>query len=99
MIDLTPILQAVIALLAAFITYKLVPWLKSKTTAQQQANLLTTVRVLVFAAEQVYGAGNGAQKLAYVEEQLKGKGYALDVAAIEAAVREMNLEWEPPDAA
>ena len=30
-IDLTPIFQAIIALLAALVTYKLVPWIKART--------------------------------------------------------------------
>ena len=35
-INLTPILQALIALLASLITYKLIPWIKARTTAEQQ---------------------------------------------------------------
>lgn len=46
-------------LLASWITLRLIPWLKSKTTRQQQEYLLATTRVLVYAAEQLYGAGNG----------------------------------------
>lgn len=87
-IDLTPIFQAVIALLAALVTYKLIPWIKSKTTAQQQNNLRAMVRVFVFAAEQLYGAGEGKEKLLYVKEQLKKAGFDVDVNEIEAAVAE-----------
>lgn len=89
-IDLTPIFQAIIALLAALVTYKLIPWIKSKTTAEQQAILNATIKTLVYAAEQIYGAGGGEEKLKYVQEQLKARGYDVDVAAIEAAVREMG---------
>ena len=39
MIDLTPIFQAVLALLAALITYKLIPWIKARTTNEQQARI------------------------------------------------------------
>ena len=91
-IDLTPILQAVIALLAALVTYKLVPWIKSKTDAQQQANLMALAKVAVYAAEQVYGAGHGADKLAYARDWLAQRGYAVDLAAIEASVKEMTLD-------
>ena len=52
-IDLTPIFQAIIALLAALVTYKLVPWIKARTTESQQALLSATVRTLVYAAEQL----------------------------------------------
>ena len=87
-IDLTPIFQAIITLLAALVTYKLIPWIKSKTTAQQQNNLRAMVRVMVFAAEQLYGAGEGKQKLEYVREQLRKAGFDADVNEIEAAVAE-----------
>lgn len=85
-IDLTPILQAVIALLAAIITAKLIPWIKSKTTAQQQSALMTTVHILVYAAEQIYGAGKGEEKLDYVCNQLRERGYEVNRAEIEATV-------------
>lgn len=71
---------------------RVIPWLKAKTTAQQQEYLLSTVRVLVYAAEQIYGAGRGGEKLQYVEDELRNRGFKLDTAAIEAAVRDMNLE-------
>ena len=50
----------------------------------------------MFAAEQIYGAGKGSTKYQYVEEELKSRGLKIDAAAIEAAVREMNLldSWE-----
>lgn len=91
-IDLTPIFQAIIALLAALVTYKLVPWIKSKTTAEQQALLSATVRTLVYAAEQLYGAGKGAEKLDFVVGELEKRGFTADRAEIEAAVAEqLNL--------
>ena len=91
-IDLTPIFQALIALLASIITIKVIPWIKARTTAQQQAVLQSTIKILVFAAEQMYGAGNGKQKLLYVKSKLKDKGYNIDVDQIEAAVRELMIE-------
>ena len=73
MIDLTPILEAILALLAALVTYKLIPWIKSKTTAEQQSLLAATVKTLVYAAEQLYGAGKGAEKLDYVIKELEAR--------------------------
>ena len=93
-IDLTPIFQAIIALLAALVTYKLIPWIKSKTSEAQQANLAATVKILVFAAEQLYGSGNGHEKLEYVKQELQKRGYTVDVSAIEAAVAEY-LNYAP----
>ena len=90
MIDLTGIVQAILALLAAMVTYKLIPWIKSKTTAEQQALLTATVKTLVYAAEQLYGAGKGAEKLAWVEQELINRGFTIDTAAIEAMVKEMS---------
>lgn len=90
-IDLTPIIQAIIALLAAIVTYKLIPWIKTKTTNEQQKMIAATVKTLVFAAEQMYGLGKGAEKLAYVESELDKRGYSVDRAQIEAAIKE-NFE-------
>lgn len=88
MIDLTPIFNAIIVLLAAIVTHKIVPWVVAKTTNEQQAMLRATIRTLVFAAEQVYGAGSGSAKLQYVVEQLEAQGYTVDMNEIEAAVKE-----------
>ena len=90
-IDLTPILQAIIALIAALITSKLIPWIKAKTTNEQQAMLHAAARTLVFAAEQIYGAGKGKEKLDYVIRELEKQGFTADRYVVEAAVRE-NFE-------
>lgn len=92
-IDLTPVAQAVITLLAALITYRLIPWIKARTTQQQQANLSALASTLVFAAEQLYGANRGQEKLAYVTEILRDHGYDVDsqevLATVEAAVKQL----------
>lgn len=88
MIDLTPIFEALIALLAAIVTYKVVPWVKARTTNEQQAMLKATIKTLVFAAEQLYGAGEGEAKLDYVIAQLNEKGFTAERAEIEATVKE-----------
>lgn len=102
MIDLTPILQAVLALLAALVTYKLIPWIKAKTTQEQQNLLLSITSVLVFAAEQLYGSGRGEEKLDYVVRELEARGFTADRAAIEAVVRDYadkltSKKLEPPE--
>ena len=93
MIDLTPLFQALIALLGAIITYKLIPWIKARTTNEQQNMLRATIRTLVYAAEQVYGAGEGGKKLDYVVARLAARGYSVDRAEIEAAVGEYINGW------
>ena len=96
MIDLTPIFQAVIALLAALITYKLIPWIISKTDEQQQANLQAAAKVAVFAAEQIFGAAKGEEKLDYALRALERAGYKIDKTmareAIEKAVMELSKD-------
>lgn len=86
-IDLTQLLQAVIALAAAIITGMLIPWIKAHTTNQQQILLQATVEILVSAAEQMYGASKGPEKLEYVKAELEKRGFTVDVATIESAVR------------
>ena len=58
--------------------------------------MLSTIRILVYAAEQIYGAGKGNSKYQYVQNELEERGLRVDAAAIEATVREMNLlkNWE-----
>jgi len=90
-IDLTPLFQAVIGFLAALVTYKLIPWIQARTTAQQQELLKAAVSVAVYAAEQLYGAGAGKDKLMYARGQLAKKGYHVDIDEIEAAVHELAV--------
>lgn len=93
-IDLTPLLQAVLAFLASLITARVIPWIKSKTTAQQQETLRNATRILVYAAEQMHGSGTGQEKHDYVMQKLQEKGLKLDLDVLEATVREMNVsDW------
>ena len=96
--DLTPILQAVIMLLATLITYKLIPWIKENTTKKQQENMQLLVKIAVLAAEQIYGAGYGYRKMDYAIDWLAARGITVDRATIEAAIKEYihpTTEHEP----
>lgn len=88
MIDLTPIIVAVVALIAAIVTHKLIPWIHSNTTVNQQEMLDSLYKTLVFAAEQIYGAHNGSDKLDYVVNELEKRGFTADRAKIESTVWE-----------
>ena len=82
MFDITVIIEAVFALLAAIITAIVIPYIKSKTTASQQA-------------EQIYtGSGRGEEKKAYVLNWLQEHGITVDAekldALIEAAVYDLT---------
>ena len=88
-IDLTQIIVAFIGLLSAIITYRLVPWIKANTNEKQQAMIKAAVQTAVFAAEQIYGAGEGEKKFEYAIQWLKEQGYDVDKNDIEAAVYEL----------
>lgn len=96
-INLTPIIEAIIGLLAALITYRLIPWIKARTTVAQQEQLETAVRIAVFAAEQIYGAGRGSEKLDYAIEYLHDKGFDVDRQQIEAAVYNYMSHDDPKE--
>ena len=94
-IDITPVVNAVIALAATAVSVFLIPWIKSKTTDAQRKELLEWVKIGVAAAEQLYeGQGRGEEKKKYVLEFLASMGFTVDEeavnAAIEAAVNQLN---------
>ena len=97
MTDLTPIVNAVIALIAAIITTFLIPWIKSKIDAAKLAQIVEWVGIAVRAAEQIYNeSGMGEKKKQYVLDFLASKGFTLDPdsinAMIEAAGKDLNIE-------
>lgn len=98
MIDLTPVFQALIALIAALITCWLIPWIKAKTTKQQQENLYAAAKIAVYAAEQIFGPKSGKDKFKYARDFLISIGYNVNTdvleAAIESAVRTLPIKWD-----
>ena len=93
--DITPIVEAVIAVVCAVVTCVLIPYIKSRTSAQQQAKINAWVKIAVSAAEQIYtGSGRGEEKKAYVVKWLRDHGVTVDTekldAMIEAAVYELT---------
>lgn len=93
--DITTIIEAVFALVASVITAIVIPYIKSRTTAQQQAEINAWVKIAVAAAEQIYtGSGRGEEKKAYVLNWLAEHGITMDEdrinALIEAAVYDLN---------
>ncbi len=92
MIDLTSLLEALTALAAALLTAFVIPWLRDRTTAQQQESLRTWAEIAVSAAEQMYRSGGGQEKKAYVLAFLEGRGYRMDDEAVEMAVEAAVLD-------
>lgn len=87
-LDIATIVQAVLLVILIVTAFLIWPWIKSKTTAQQQENIKEAVLRLVLAAEQLFGAKNGEQKLAHVESELKKLGIKADRNDIESIVYE-----------
>ena len=99
MIDITPIILAVIALLLAVLTVFVIPYLKSKMSKDEWEKLYSIVVIAVKAAEQVFKlshpeGGAGALKKQYVLQYLEALGYVVDTEEvnlmIENAVYEIN---------
>lgn len=86
MINLTPLVEAVIAVLAMVISTYLIPWLKVRMSNEQLEKVYAIVDVGVYAAEKLYGAGHGDDKLAYVKEFLAARGVELDTAQLKVFV-------------
>ena len=94
-LDITSIVQAIFALVAAIVTAVVIPWIKSKTNAQQQEEIKQWVKIAVAAAEQIFvGQGRGEEKKQWVLEFLSKYNLKIDLdaidAMIEAAVYELN---------
>ena len=71
-IDITPIIEAVIALVGIVITSFLIPFIKSKMTTNQFSYLEGIVKTAVYAAEVLFnGDGRGEEKREYVENHVK----------------------------
>lgn len=94
LIDLTNLLEALIAVLAAIAMRYLIPWIKAKLTNEQEAGLAAIFDILVMAAEKIYGAKQGDAKLEYVQRQLVARGIKVDTvrlkAYVNAAIKKME---------
>lgn len=98
MTDLTPVFNAIITLATALVTVFFIPWIRSRTTAEQREELLAWVKIAVQAAEQIYSqAGMGETKKQYVTEFLALHGFELDELAIDAAIEAAVLELKEAD--
>lgn len=86
-IDLTPVIEAVIALCVALVTTFLIPYIKSKTTKEQQDKINGWVKIAVAAAEQIYTVpGSGKVKKDYVLHFLESKGFTIDEKSLDSMI-------------
>lgn len=86
MTDLTPVINAVIALIAALISAFIIPWVKRNTTAQDREDFLRWVEIAVAAAEQLFYSTQGPEKKKYVIAFLEEKGYVFSESELNAAI-------------
>lgn len=89
-IDLTPIIEALIAFISAVFTFFVLPkvtaYLKEKLTAEQREKLRQWVQIAVAAAEQIYGSKKGKEKKDYVVSFLLSKGFVFDIDEVTALI-------------
>lgn len=99
-IDLTQIAVALIGICGAVITGFVIPWIKSKTTAQQQNIINIAAKTAVYAAQQIFTDNDEKKNYAvsYMSDLLVNAGISIDVAtvstAIEAALKEIKTVVE-----
>ncbi len=86
MIDFTPLLEALVVLLASVVTMVIIPALRERYSNEQLEKARSWVQIAVYAAEKMYGAGNGEQKLAYAEQVLAEHKIKLDTSALKAMI-------------
>lgn len=96
--DITPIIEAVAALICAIISAILVPYIRSKTTKEQQNEILQWVKIAVAAAEQLFtGSGRGEEKKAYVLDWLTSHGLRVDEGKLDALIEAAVYALHHPD--
>jgi type II secretory pathway pseudopilin PulG len=95
--DLTEITLGVMTIIIGIITKFLLPWIQVNTSKAQQEKLQTASEILVYSAERMFGASEGAKKLTYVEDLLAQQGYKMDTETIRAAI-ESAVEKLPQNA-
>lgn len=94
-IDLTALVLALLGVLGAIVVKYLIPYIKARTTLEQQENIQTWTRIAVQAAEMIFKeVGKGSEKYDYVANFLRQKGFDLDMQEIkiliESAVNELQ---------
>lgn len=84
--NITPIINAVIALIAALVSAFVIPWIKKKAAACDLEQMQSWTRIAVAAAEQLYTALQGDVKKQYVMKYLAEKGYNVSDEDIENTI-------------
>lgn len=98
--NITQILLGIIILLGGAISLFVVPYIKTHVSAEQLTILSGIAQTVVYAAEKIFGAKMGEDKLAYAlslaKKLLASKNLTFDEdvirAAIESQVQQLTLE-------
>lgn len=98
--NITQILLGLIFILGGVVTLIVWPYIKAHVSSEQLSMLAGIAQTVVFAAEKIFGAKMGPDKLAYAlnlaQKLLQKKGLSFDEevirAAIEAQVEQLNLD-------
>ena len=95
MIDFTELAEAIISLAFTAITLFLIPWLRERYGNENLKKAQSWVEIAVLAAEKIYGAGRGDEKLAYAEWVLEQHQVKLDLdtlkAMVDAEIKKLEL--------
>ncbi len=78
-IDITEILNIIIALFSAILTGFIIPVIRGKLSQEKREKLLFWTKIAVSAAEQIFGSKKGLEKKEYVVSFLLSKGIVFDV--------------------
>ena len=98
--NITQIILGLIFILGGVVSLFVVPYLKTHMTAEQISILAGIAQTVVYAAEKIFGAKMGEDKLAYAmslaKKLLEKKNLSFDEdvvrAAIEAQVQQLGFD-------
>lgn len=91
--DYTLLFEGVLTILFALVTMYVIPWIKTKVSAEELTEIIKWVKIAVQAAEMIYKeSGMGKEKKAYVKTFLEDKGIKYDERQIDSMIESAVLE-------
>lgn len=91
--DYTMLFEGVLTILFALVTMYVIPWIKTKVSAEELTEIIKWVKIAVQAAEMIYKeSGMGEEKKAYVKTFLEDKGIKYDERQIDSMIESAVLE-------
>ncbi len=91
--DYTLLFEGVLTILFALVTMYVIPWIKTKVSAEELTEIIKWVKIAVQAAEMIYKeSGMGEAKKAYVKTFLEDKGIRYDERQIDSMIESAVLE-------